>query len=255
MSESTTLYKVLGPDGRSIHGGKLTWSLPRQMPDGSWIPGEWHEATGALELCRNGLHLTDERGVWRNWIKVGAVAWEAEARGDRVGTLTDYTERKIAVRECRLLRPMPQPDWWVATERFIRDDIPAVPWLQPDGNPDPSWRVFRADSWAAARDAAWAAARDAAWAAARDAAWDAAWAAARDAAGDAAGDAARDAARAAAAYALIHYACRDLSISRQHRDHAAARWNVWQKGYALLCDVDGVLYVYAGPPRPTPVSP
>ena len=26
---------------------------------------------------------------------------------------------------------------------------------------------------------------------------------------------------------------------------AKSRWRVWQKGYALLCDINGVLYVYA----------
>jgi hypothetical protein len=36
-----------------------------------------------------------------------------------------------------------------------------------------------------------------------------------------------------------------LDVPQQHRDHAAARWRVWQKGYALLCDVNVVLYVYA----------
>ena len=27
--------------------------------------------------------------------------------------------------------------------------------------------------------------------------------------------------------------------------HVRARWEVWQKGYELDCDVDGVLYVFA----------
>jgi hypothetical protein len=274
MAEDTTLYKVLRPDGHSTHGGNLAWSLPRQMTDGSWRPGEWHEVTGALELCRNGLHLTDERGVWRDWITADGVVWEAEVPkglpGERVGTLDDASDRKIAVRRARLLRPMPEPDWWAAAKRFVREDIPAVPWLQPDGNPDPSWRVFSAESWAAAGDAAkdaawdaaWGAARGAAWGAARgaakdaarDAAWDAAWDAAKDAARDAARaaawdaawDAAMDAAWDAATYVLIHCVSGDLAVSQEHRDRAAARWEVWRKGYALLCDADGVLFVYAG---------
>jgi hypothetical protein len=250
MAEDTTLYKVLRPDGHSTHGGNLAWSLPRQEPDGSWRPGEWHEVTGALELCRNGLHLTDERGVWRDWITADGVVWEAEVPkglpGERVGTLDDASDRKIAVRRARLLRPMPEPDWWAAAKRFVREDIPAVPWLQPDGNPDPSWRVFSAESWAAAGTAAGAAAWDAAGAAAWDAAWDAAGDAAWDAAGDAAWDAARAAARAAATYVLVHCVSGDLAVSQERRDRAAARWEVWRKGYALLCDADGVLFVYAG---------
>jgi hypothetical protein len=26
--------------------------------------------------------------------------------------------------------------------------------------------------------------------------------------------------------------------------HARARWDVWQRGFGLLCDVNGVFYVY-----------
>jgi hypothetical protein len=128
---------------------------------------------------------------------------------------------------------------------------------------DAAW----AAAWAAAGDAAWDAARDAAgdaawdaagdaagdaawaaaWAAARDAAWDAAWDAARDAAWAAAGDAAwaaaRDAAWAAAWDAAISI-CPEGTIDQKHINYMAARMEVWKRGYALLCDVDGVLYVY-----------
>jgi hypothetical protein len=31
----------------------------------------------------------------------------------------------------------------------------------------------------------------------------------------------------------------------KHLKHVLARWEVWQKGYGLFCDVDGVLYMYA----------
>jgi hypothetical protein len=37
----------------------------------------------------------------------------------------------------------------------------------------------------------------------------------------------------------------DYKDKARHEAHARARWEVWQKGYGLLCDVDGVLYVYA----------
>jgi hypothetical protein len=37
----------------------------------------------------------------------------------------------------------------------------------------------------------------------------------------------------------------DLPVDQKHRDHVKARMEVWQKGYCLFCDVDGVLYVYA----------
>jgi hypothetical protein len=39
--------------------------------------------------------------------------------------------------------------------------------------------------------------------------------------------------------------CDGLPLDEQHRIHVNARWEVWQKGYCLLCDVAGVLYVYA----------
>lgn len=38
--------------------------------------------------------------------------------------------------------------------------------------------------------------------------------------------------------------CEDLKLDKKYIDHANARWEVWQKGYALYCDVNDVLYVY-----------
>ncbi|HEY5870717.1 MAG TPA: hypothetical protein VI542_34975, partial [Candidatus Tectomicrobia bacterium] len=98
----------------------------------------------------------------------------------------------------------------------------------------------------------WAAAWAAAWAAGRDAAWDAAWAAAEGAAEGAAEAATRDATRdaawtagRAAGEAAILHICAGLPLAQHHLAHFAARWEVWRKGYALLCDVGGRLYVYA----------
>ena len=59
----------------------------------------------------------------------------------------------------------------------------------------------------------------------------------------AAGAAARD----AALYIVVCHVCADLPLDQAHRDHAAARWAVWQAGYGLFCDVGGVLYVYERP--------
>ena len=140
---------------------------------------------------------------------------------------------------------------------FIEKEIPKVHYFKPDGKPKKEWRIFYGKTWDAARDAAWSAA----WNAARDAAWDAAWGATRDAARgatrNAARSAARDAARAAAWGAAMDAAWGAALISdyiitsdldfkdkEKHLAHAKARWEVWQKGYGLLCDVDGVLYVY-----------
>lgn len=36
-----------------------------------------------------------------------------------------------------------------------------------------------------------------------------------------------------------------LALAPEHVNHVRARVDVWRKGYALLCDVDGELYVYA----------
>jgi hypothetical protein len=68
--------------------------------------------------------------------------------------------------------------------------------------------------------AARAAARAAAWAAARAAAWD------------------------AALYSRVNFICSSLKLAEKHRTHVKKRMEVWQKGYGLLCDIDGVLYCY-----------
>ena len=140
---------------------------------------------------------------------------------------------------------------------FIEKEIPKVKFFKPDGKPNKEWKIFHGKTWDAARDAArdaaWDAARDAAWDAARGASWDAAWDAARDAAWGAAWDAARDAALDAARDASMdavlksdYIVVADLKFKdkKKHLAHVNARWEVWQKGYGLFCDVKGVLYVY-----------
>ena len=234
-------YKVLVKH-QSARGGKLTWSLPVQEGD-DWRPGEWHTVAGEIVVCENGLHLTSDP---TQWLKFGCEVYLAEGRGDR-----QAQGDETAFAEARLLRPAPEmvPNYWRDVERFVTQEIPSIPWCQPDGDPDPEWRLFTAPTLAAARDAA----RDAAWDAARAAAWDAAWDAARDVARAAAWDAAwaaawdvaRDAAWDAALYTQVQHVCGDLAIDQQHRDHVVARWEVWRKGYGLAGDVDGVLYVYA----------
>lgn len=154
------------------------------------------------------------------------------------------------------------PDWWRKVEAFVAE-LPSLPWLRPQGDPDPEWRVFetldaaeaaaRADAEDAtqnvARATADAAAWNVAWGAARNAAMDAAWNAARDAAlgaaHDAAGFAAWDAAWDAVLWALV-LVCDGLALDQRHIDHARARMDVWRRGYGLLCDVNGALYVYRG---------
>ena len=97
---------------------------------------------------------------------------------------------------------------------------------------DAAWNVALNAAWYAAWNAASNAARNAALISAWNAAWDTAW------------DAARDAAWDAALYAGICITCADLPIEQKHIDHIRRRWSVWEAGYGVLCDVDGVLYCY-----------
>ena len=215
-------YKILSQDGHSINGGNLQWSLPRK--DGrKWIPGEWHEFVGELRPCKSGLHLTID--PWNTWYRWDARVFVAEHGGECV----DHGD-KIVCRKARLLRELRCPRWLSEAGRFVAS-IGGIPYYRPDGKPLKGWKVFTAPAWDAAWAAARAAARDAAGAAARAAAWDAAW----DAAGDAAGDAAL----------LVQCLIVADRIDPKHLNHAKDRMRVWQKGYWLLCDVAGVLYVYA----------
>jgi hypothetical protein len=235
-----TYFKVL-KGNKSCHGGAKKWTLPVLNDDGTYAATRWTRRIANPVICKSGFHLTTDP---MQWPAIGMAVYEAEP-----GTIHGTQADKIVTDRCRLLRPAPEmvPDWWHAVERFVTEEIPATSFGKPDGQPDPKWRLFTAP----ARDAAWDAAWDAARAAARDAAWDAAgdavWAAARAAAGAAAGDAEGDAARAAARAAELYarmLVCDGLPLAQTHRDHIEARWRVWRKGYSLLCDVDGILYVY-----------
>jgi len=95
------LYKTLSPDGRSLHGGDLQWSLPK---DGR--PGEWHEAKGELRKCRVGIHLTDDPARW--WMPECRV-FEVEADGI-VGNCADDEDRKLVCRRARLIREVSRDD-------------------------------------------------------------------------------------------------------------------------------------------------
>ena len=135
------------------------------------------------------------------------------------------------------------------------DSIKTVDYFSGSGPLRAGCRVYAARG--AARDAARGAARDAAW----DAAWDAARAAARDAARDAAWEAAWDAAWNAARVAT-RYATRDAAwdaallavcllmqdrIDPEHLEYARLRWSIWQAGYGVAAEVDGVHYCYRRP--------
>ncbi len=171
----------------------------------------------------------------------------------------------------------------VSLDQFI-EEIKTLRYFQPDGNPDPDWLVVLGKTWTAARtaagdaakaaaravaptgsiDSAWDAARTLAWNAAKIAAsdagrngqWEAAWDSARDATRESAWAAARseapdtawsvpwDAAWHAADYAAICIVSSDLNIPPEHFCTIERRLDVWRKGYALMAEVNGTLYVY-----------
>jgi hypothetical protein len=115
-----------------------------------------------------------------------------------------------------------QTKWWKEHKVFVKEiKAGKIPFFKNDGKPLKEWKLF--ETRAAARDAAW----DAAWDAARAAAWDAAW--------------------DAALFTRVTHICSGLKLDAKFRIHAKARWQVWTKGYCLLCDINGKLYVYKKP--------
>jgi len=207
------LYKIL-VDGKSCHGGDLKWSLPNGKP------GKWHEVKD-VEMCKSGLHLTSKRFNWYTW---GCEVYEAETQGK-----LEWQGDKCVARKVRLIKKVKHPKWWTDCEGWVAT-LKNISWMKPDGNPNKEWKLFET------RDAVWDAARDAARAAARAAVWDAARAAVWDAAVDAAWD--------AALYTRGIYICNGLPLAEKHKTHIKKRMEVWQKGYGLYCDINGVLYVY-----------
>jgi hypothetical protein len=201
------LYKILVNE-KSCHGGSLKWSLPKNGKS-----GKWHEVKGGLKICEKGIHLTTKIFNWYKW---GCTAYEAEAKD-----IIDWQDGKCVCRKARLLKKVKHPKWWTDCEGWV-ETLKDISWLKPDRKPKKEWKLF--ETRAAARDAARAAARDAAGAAARDAAWDAAW--------------------DAALYSKGIFICDGLKLAEKHKTHIRKRMEVWQKGYGLYADINGVLYVY-----------
>ena len=182
------LYKVLGPNAQSIHGGKGSWHKPVGKR-----PGKWMEKIYRPLCCERGYHLVELYSL-PEWLAADCTIWEAEGKGtshtDGAGK-TAYAQarliRQLYISECDLrlfaadCAEHVLPIW---EKSYPKDDRPAKAI-------EAARRFARGEIDAAAGDAA----RAAAWAA-QDAAGDAAGAAAASA--GAAGDAARAAARAAA---------------------------------------------------------
>ena len=148
------------------------------------------------------------------------------------------------------------PDCWADVEAFAAE-LKEIPWLKPQGDPDPAWSMYGTEQQAMvsvrhpAMDSAWHAAMSMA----RDAAKRAGMASAQDAAKRAAFDATTEVVSGvgldplmgagwdAALWAVI-LICKGLDIDQSHVNHAKERMDVWRRGYGLLCDVDRKLLVY-----------
>jgi len=124
---------------------------------------------------------------------------------------------------------------------FNRDDIrdfikslKKINLSNPDGKPKKEWKVFYGETWNDAWNAAW------------NAAWDATKEASRNATVNATLDAVVNVINDAALMAgMMVVSDLDYPDKEKHEAHAKARMEIWRKGYGLLCDVNGVLYVYA----------
>ncbi len=162
-------------------------------------------------------------------------------------------------------------------QKFI-DSIPGTRFLYPHSPPNPEWKFFSFDGRGKPDAAAWwrveaakqcGSSTSIAESALREVRmrvygtqYDRAWDPTRTAAYYAVGDVIQDTLRgsniitgrvtsswlAAGDAALYAYyiLTRDMDFPgrKEYYDHVKARWNVWQKGYGLAGDVNGVLYAY-----------
>ena len=165
------LFKVLGADLSSFHGGTGRWTVNR-----------WRHVKPPLRACSHGLHVVtvNQLPAW-----LGPTIWRVEVEGARL----DEAD-KIVVERARITT---RCDGWneVSARLFAADCaehvLPIFEKARPnDDRPRKAIEAARAfardEIGDAAWAAAWAAARAAAWAAARittAAARDAAWAAER----------------------------------------------------------------------------
>ena len=140
----------------------------------------------------------------------------------------------------------------------IVDEIKGIEWFSKKKKPLKKWKMYKA------RYVAMAAAVDAA----KSDAWNDAWIDAWNDAALAARAATATATATAAAMAVVRAAARTayaaarsvfrsaawdaaavaearaVNLKGKHRKHLEDRMEVWRRGYGLLCDVNGILYVY-----------
>jgi len=148
------LYKVL-IEGKSCHGGNLSWPLPKSGRPGDWVS---IDESAKLKLCSSGIHLCEH--PWKDWAKWGCDVYEAEGYGERLNG-----GDKIAFRKARLISRVEAPSWWQEAESFV-NSIPKVSWFSvselPRGIACKRFESRAAATWSSvARNAAWDAAKSA----------------------------------------------------------------------------------------------
>jgi len=266
----TKWYKVLTADLRSAHGGAFDWSEYVSHPNKRTPPIE------NVSICARGYHATTDP---MQWAVIGMRVFEAVVDGEPAERMFD----KGVWPTMRLGNECPEvvPAWWRRVEGFVAE-LPSIPWLCPQGDPGPEWRMFEPPEaaryaarcpvydaawsavWGATRRAArdttlysiWGTPRYAAWDAAsdgaRDVAWDEVWGATRRAVRDMTWDAARDivlrAAQDVELWARV-LVCADLPLAQRLIDHARERMEVWRRGFWLLGYEHGIPYVCRGPSK------
>lgn len=82
-TDRVRLYKVLGPDGTPIHGGR-----------GRWVPGKWRSVRGPLVPCEHGLHLVSARQLIDY---LGPEIWRAETDGELINAINKYVARQARI--------------------------------------------------------------------------------------------------------------------------------------------------------------
>lgn len=245
------LYKVLDAHHRSCHGGKMHWRRypPTPAADGTSEPGTWTRPAKWVHVCEQGYHLTTEP---MRWATCGMQVYLAEGRGAR-----DQWGDKTAFAQVRLLRPANEvvPVRWHQVEHFVTEQLPAIPWLQAHGEPDPEWILY--DVRSDALDRHWRS-HD------RLNDWliglcyrrfyhpDPVASAMRGVAEDAlrkALDAINPALRSRSALTNLCFAiivrCLETGMGRHDSEVLDRCWNIWRRGYGLTgIDASGRLIVY-----------
>jgi hypothetical protein len=108
-SQPCPLYKTTFIDGRPSHGGTGDWPLPTKNEDGTWTPGAWREVEGDLNVCANGLHLTDVEHL-NQW--ASDELYEAETEGPLLLASDKYVARRV--RLVRKIDPWNNSGLWLA---------------------------------------------------------------------------------------------------------------------------------------------